>query len=786
MERKVTCFTLCAEKAQGSADYLKQRLSCEINNFSDVSAFAAEAAACAADGGFAVAAAPVDIFLNAKFRLLKSLSLKIVRSSRISIAMGEKVPQNPKERDLQAAVAENSKVFLTADGLFSAFSVNIGNGTLVFAPLDISKLEYIFASGLDSLIHYAPSPKKTKMQELCDRVSGVVSSGKTVAVSPCGCGKMLVSAISAVPGCEEAFIVDSSMRDKSDEETQADYIAHCAKLSKENSGADLGISISEIQNDGSDDMVIVCVADSDRAKAAKVYAKPGEDKKQLIVAAIIKLCQMLDDLSAMPALVNPDAPKTQKKWAKNSKTPLIIAVIGIAVAIIICVILAIISSSKENDSSQTYAAGDYIQQEDAYFNSQEDSYYNNDYIYEDHGGIALEDADKDAFEIIPQSTYSYITAAPTSRVFTTRMRTTVRQTVTKLTTTIKNTTKAAVTSTTKALTTLATTVTTTAKPTTTTTTTAVTTTLPTTVKTTTTTAAPTSAATTEGVTTTVTASDAKGTFIFHVYGYGHGVGMSQHGAMAMAKKGSSYEEILTHYFTGTTVKTDSSTPATIRYNNKDIPIVEYLCKTTKKEMGYSSAGREAVKAQMAAIYSYAKHNNFVVKKSQHAYAESFEFEGTEIYKACLEYLGMSSASDIPVAKYVDYNGKAANTVYFASSAGKTASASSVWKADSYPYLCGGVSSCEEIDTSTVEISAADMKKYIMSYAKDNKINDLVLSDNPAEWLEIISHDSAYNANTGYVNDIRVGNYKLKGNAFRCYLLDFKIRSHCFTFEYKPA
>lgn len=41
--------------------------------------------------------------------------------------------------------------------------------------------------------------------------------------------------------------------------------------------------------------------------------------------------------------------------------------------------------------------------------------------------------------------------------------------------------------------------------------------------------------------------------VFHVTGYGHGVGMSQYGANAMAKAGSSYEEILTHYFTGAQV-----------------------------------------------------------------------------------------------------------------------------------------------------------------------------------------------------------------------------------------
>ena len=43
------------------------------------------------------------------------------------------------------------------------------------------------------------------------------------------------------------------------------------------------------------------------------------------------------------------------------------------------------------------------------------------------------------------------------------------------------------------------------------------------------------------------------TLTFHVTGYGHGVGMSQYGANAMAKEGYSCEEILEHYFTGTQV-----------------------------------------------------------------------------------------------------------------------------------------------------------------------------------------------------------------------------------------
>ena len=52
---------------------------------------------------------------------------------------------------------------------------------------------------------------------------------------------------------------------------------------------------------------------------------------------------------------------------------------------------------------------------------------------------------------------------------------------------------------------------------------------------------------------TISVSD--GQVIFHVKGYGHRVGMSQYGANAMAKAGSSYGEILSHYYDGTQIST---------------------------------------------------------------------------------------------------------------------------------------------------------------------------------------------------------------------------------------
>ncbi|MEG2500593.1 MAG: stage II sporulation protein D [Oscillospiraceae bacterium] len=51
-----------------------------------------------------------------------------------------------------------------------------------------------------------------------------------------------------------------------------------------------------------------------------------------------------------------------------------------------------------------------------------------------------------------------------------------------------------------------------------------------------------------------TCSYANDVFTFVTHGYGHGVGMSQYGACAMARTGKTYKEILAHYYPTTVIK----------------------------------------------------------------------------------------------------------------------------------------------------------------------------------------------------------------------------------------
>ena len=45
------------------------------------------------------------------------------------------------------------------------------------------------------------------------------------------------------------------------------------------------------------------------------------------------------------------------------------------------------------------------------------------------------------------------------------------------------------------------------------------------------------------------------TLLVRGYGAGHGVGMSQWGAKAMAERGAGFRKILKHYYTGVQIKT---------------------------------------------------------------------------------------------------------------------------------------------------------------------------------------------------------------------------------------
>lgn len=272
--------------------------------------------------------------------------------------------------------------------------------------------------------------------------------------------------------------------------------------------------------------------------------------------------------------------------------------------------------------------------------------------------------------------------------------------------------------------------------------------------------------------TAAPAPSTSGKFTFYVFGYGHGVGMSQHGANYLASQGWNYAQILANYYYGTTLVTGDTYPDTIKYNGSDYKTREYLASALESEMG-SSFHKEALKAQAVALYTFAKYYNYTLGTDSNAF-------GKTPSQACYDAVD----EVMKYGLYIAYNGtEAALTPFHSISAGLTTSFYNVWGKTAVPYLGGGRPSYGDYSVdgfkSTYSISSDDLKKII----KEKLSVDV--SGDPSTWITVISHDRAVNENVGYISSINVGGKVISGNDFRTKVMEGKIRSHCFMLVYTP-
>ncbi len=262
-----------------------------------------------------------------------------------------------------------------------------------------------------------------------------------------------------------------------------------------------------------------------------------------------------------------------------------------------------------------------------------------------------------------------------------------------------------------------------------------------------------------------------GTFTIVCYGYGHGVGMSQYGAKKYADSGWTYDEILLHYFYSdkTKIEQDENMPETVKYGSKTLDLKTYVAGSVRAEIG-DSWNIEAIKAQMVAIYTYAKYYGFNVSSSTHAYKENYNYKGTKIEKAMDEVLG----------EYLSYNGKAILSVYCSSMGGKNTSAKNAWQGSDVPYLQGG----------RVSPESEDVMKKVYTFTAD-EIKSLVqqnlgvtLTGSPDKWFTDIVHDKSISNSVGYITSMKVGGKTVKGEQVRSKIFGYsKMRSHCLSIKY---
>lgn len=737
---------------------------CRFEQFTDSRELFSALAGAFGDSEIVVLAAAERHYIEIKKLLFDALRTKTAFSDKIAEAL-EKADED------QCLMPADAQILVTDDGKYSGFIEKSGKQMLVFLPLSdgrcakvAEELKLVFlpvekvAESANTTEPDANGAGELSAEEKCDPeevVELLKERGLSAAVASSKNSPFVFSVLPYDDGSDFGDVIFAQSVDveRQEDESHGEYIAAMAGRARAKSGASVGAAISNVfRNDDEDSkhFMLICIADENKARVFKVFSRKGETTQEFIYACVHRLYSALADYArngfvmhdvsddASIIITDCEHPSHHKSAPVRSgkKTALIVAsVILIAVLIGTAVTFLIKGYGSQSGASLIGArtpdttesgTGDIIGVID-------------DIIIAD-----VEDPNSDASN--EQSSDS--TAAQS----TDSGKTTGEQT--------NGTVPGSIAEGSTVLTTVITT-----KPTTRPNTTGKPTTKPT--------QKPTE-------TTTRHSSSKTGTFVFTVYGYGHGVGMSQNGASEYARRGWDYKRILLHYYNnpGISLVKDSNLPSKVTYNGKSYSLAEYLGKTAYAEVG-PSAPLESIKSQMVAIYTYAKRQNFKMTTSNHAFRESYAGTSSSIENAIKATLG----------EYLAYYGSPAFTPYFSTAAGKTASSANVWggSQNSYPYLAGGRTSPEGNVKRTLTISSEQLRKKVEAYnAKVDSSKRITLQSNPAQWIKILEHDSARGSSCGYISSMRIGNQTMRGNAFRLNIMGAAVlRSHCFTFTYTP-
>ena len=737
---------------------------CRFEQFTDSRELFSALAGAFGDSETVVLAAAERHYIEIKKLLFDALRTKTASSDRIAEVL------ETADED-QCLMPADAQILVTDDGKYSGFIEKSGSQTLVFLPLSdgrcakvAEELKLVFlpvekaAESANTTEPDANGAGEPSAEEKCDPeevVALLKERGLSVAVAS---SKNSPFVFSVLPYDDESDFGDAIFArsvdiERQEDESHGEYIAAMAGRARAKSGASIGAAISNVfRNDDEDSkhFMLICIADENKARVFKVFSRKGETTQEFIYACVRRLYSALadyarngfvmHDVSDDASIIITDGEHhSHHKSApvrSGKKTALIVASVILLAALIGTAVTFLVKGygsqagtsligARTPDTTESGTSDIIGVMDDIIFADVEDP---NGDITDEYSSDSTAAQSTDSEKTTGEQTNGTVSGsiAEGSTVLTTVIST---KPTTRPSTTEKTTVKP------------------TQKPT---------------------------------ETTTRHSSSKTGTFVFTVYGYGHGVGMSQNGASEYARRGWTYKQILLHYYNnpGISLVKDSNLPSTVTYNGKSYSLAEYLGKTAYAEVG-PSAPLESIKSQMVAIYTYAKRQNFKMTTSNHAFRESYAGTSSSIENAIKATLG----------EYLAYYGSPAFTPYFSTAAGKTASSANVWggSQNSYPYLAGGRTSPEGDVKRTLTISSEDLRKKVEAYnAKVDSSKRITLQSDPSQWIKILEHDSARGSSCGYISSVRIGNQTMRGNAFRLNIMGAAVlRSHCFTFTYTP-
>lgn len=141
-----------------------------------------------------------------------------------------------------------------------------------------------------------------------------------------------------------------------------------------------------------------------------------------------------------------------------------------------------------------------------------------------------------------------------------------------------------------------------------------------------------------------------------------------------------------------------------------------------------------------------------------------------IFFAAGNWRKIAKAVDSTKGLIVTYKGSIANTLFHASSAGRTENSEDVWSGAAVPYLRSVESSGEEESRGYMTTIVIDKEEFVEKLRE--KFPDAMLDKNILKSTKILEHTIG-----GRVKTVRIGDIIMKGTEFRAL---YKLRSAAFT------
>jgi stage II sporulation protein D len=230
------------------------------------------------------------------------------------------------------------------------------------------------------------------------------------------------------------------------------------------------------------------------------------------------------------------------------------------------------------------------------------------------------------------------------------------------------------------------------------------------------------------------------TLVIQGAGDGHGVGMSQEGALGYAQHGWSYNQILAHYYTGTALgQAPAGTKVKVLIGSRveTLPLESYVRGVISAEMP-SEWPAAALQAQAVAVRTYAL--------TAHAGGSRFDVYSdtrSQVYRGPAAETASTNAATLATAgQIVIYDGQPAITYFFASSGGHTEAVQDAFPgAAAQPWLVG-------VSDPYDQGPEHSWKESLSFAAADRRLGGLVKGT--FEGIEVLTRGSSPRILTAYV------------------------------------